>query len=244
MGHGVCQDSCHHPQGHIRHIVVRTPSVRPAGIVGRRVAAGIVGERAQSLLAGSLSRWDVQVDSQELGQRFIGFAGAAHRWPRRIAEQGVHEVFTICRREAGTEHCIERRRERRVAVERDEVILVFGICGIPPVLHVRRDDQLIDEGIPHARHLDEAGAVVPIAVLPDDAHFRPARAGIGAEEFVAIRAYELADGNFQRDRVDVEAAERIGGAGARRSDDDGVVGIVGIGQNRRNMQIQRVERAS
>lgn len=228
----VREDTGHNAQGHIGDIVVRSPAVRPAGSIRCRIAAGVMGQRAEPLLTGSLGWRDVQVDSDEIGERFIGLSRAADRWARRIPEQSTNEIFAVRRWEAGAEDRIEGCCERRVAIKRDKIILIFRIRGIPLVLHARRNDQLINEWISHPCHLDEAGAVVTVAVFLDHADLGPARAGIGADEFVAVWPRKVADGDLQRDRVDVETAERVGGAGTRRSNDNRVVRIVGIRKDR------------
>src|SRR6185437_13299444 len=89
-----------------------------------------------------------------------------------------------------------------------------------------------------------AMAVLAIAVSFDDTDLRSAGGRIGSEYLVIVRAHQFFDGDLQRDGVDIEAAECVGVAGARRSDDDGAAGIVGNGQNRRNVQIQGVERSA
>ena len=43
---GVRQDAGYHAQRNIRHIVVRSPAVRPACFIRCRIAAGVMGKRA------------------------------------------------------------------------------------------------------------------------------------------------------------------------------------------------------
>src|SRR5690349_543894 len=57
---GVRQDTGHDAQSHISDIVVRSPAVRPAGLVRRRVAACVMGKRPQSLLACRRSGGNIQ----------------------------------------------------------------------------------------------------------------------------------------------------------------------------------------
>ncbi len=175
------------------------------------------------------SRWGwshIQINPQEVGQCLVGLARSADRRSRCITKQGIHEIFPIGRREARAEHDIERRGQCRVTVERNKFVLVFRIRGVPLVLHVRRDDQLIHEGITHARHLNKPGTVVAISILLDDRDFWPARTGIGAKDLVPVRPDQLADRNLQRNGIDVKATERISCAGTWHPDDDGVIGII------------------
>src|ERR1039457_6271227 len=201
----VNQNPCQGPQGDVKHVVRRTPSVRPTGQVSR--------QETEALLAGDTGGRNAGVEAQQIGNRAGVCRLAAGTNGRHVLNQGKQ----VNARRGRDRHAEGREnlRDQRVQQEVGELAVLDRVVHAEPVLRTGTDDGLIDQRITQALDLRPAS---PFAGLAEDAHpgtgsgaIRPDYGFLvaGGVDFAIARQH--ADGHFQGDGIDIESRQGVGG---------------------------------
>ena len=198
------QHAADHPLVDIDHVVREPAAVRIAG----QVAA----DHAQAADLAGRRRRDRQVEPQLVGQ---GRPGVVERGRLQAGEQDLHEVTAagVGERPELRIELLQHRGQDRVRVVLRELLVVCRRAGVPVILEVGRDEDLVDQRIaqpgdlhPVARQLPVAhGQLLAVGRRPD------------ADRVIAA-VVERGLRDLQRDRMHAVAREEVlaaaGGAGS------------------------------
>ena len=170
------------PLRDVDHVVLEPPAVRPAGEV--------VAEHAEPVaLADRRRRRDRQVEPQLVGERRPGVVELRRLETRA---EDCHEIGSVrlLERSELRIQLVQQRRERRSEVVLLELLVVRRRGGVPLVLQLRRDEQLVDQRVAETRHLHPVR--LPLALV--DLETRPVGGGPHADH--VRRVVEHRDGHL------------------------------------------------